>query len=101
MDFKPVLFLAGLIPALPALAENAADNYQGDTMVITTSHKLFPNSSIATPKFSLYKEDIEKINAPTADDIVRGAPGIQVRRRFIGDTNGVVSTRGSTNFQTA
>jgi len=41
------------------------------------------------------------MNAPTADDIVRGAPGIQVRRRFIGDTNGVVSTRGSTNFQTA
>jgi iron complex outermembrane receptor protein len=32
---------------------------------------------------------------------VRNAPGIQVRRRFIGDTNGVVATRGSTNFQTA
>ena len=101
MDFKPVLFIAGLMPAVPAVAAQSADDYQGETMVITVSHKLFPNTSVATPKVSFYEEDIDKINAPTADDIVRGAPGIQVRRRFIGDTNGVVSTRGSTNFQTA
>lgn len=101
MNYKPVLFLAGLLPTLPAAAQPTPDTHQIDTMVITTSHKLFPNTSIATPKFSIGKQDIKKLNAPTADDIVRGAPGIQVRRRFIGDTNGVVSTRGSTNFQTA
>ncbi|HIL39695.1 MAG TPA: TonB-dependent receptor, partial [Methylococcales bacterium] len=45
--------------------------------------------------------DIEKVNLITAEDIVRNAPGIQIRRRFIGDTNGLVATRGSTNMQTA
>jgi iron complex outermembrane receptor protein len=101
MSYKPVLFLASLILALPAVAEHSTEVHQGEEMVITTSHKLFPNTTIATPKFGIDKADIEKLNAATADDIVRGAPGIQVRRRFIGDTNGVVSTRGSTNFQTA
>jgi len=101
VSFKQVLFLAGVTSVLPAMAEQPVDTYTGDEMVITTSHKLFPKTTLATPQFSLDKEDIAKINAPTADDIVKGAPGIQVRRRFIGDTNGIVSTRGSTNMQTA
>lgn len=101
MSYKPVLFIVGLIPALPAVAEHAAEVHQGEDMLITTSHKSFPNTSVATPKFGIGKEDIDKLNTPSAEDVVRNAPGIQIRRRFIGDTNGIVSTRGSTNMQTA
>ncbi len=98
---KPLFICLGALPVLPASAEYVGEVHHGEDMIITTAHKLFPNTEIASPKFEITEKDIEKINASTATDLVRNAPGIQVRRRFIGDTNGVVATRGSTNFQTA
>ncbi len=98
---KPFYICLGVFSTLPVSAEYQGEIYHGEDMIITTAHKLFPNTSIATPKFQITEKDMEKINATTATDLVRNAPGIQVRRRFIGDTNGVVATRGSTNFQTA
>uniref|UniRef100_UPI002600187E TonB-dependent receptor n=2 Tax=Thiolapillus sp. TaxID=2017437 RepID=UPI002600187E len=98
---KYLCLCLGVLPVLPAQAEYVGEIYNGEDMIITTAHKLFPNTTIASPKFEITEKDIEKINASTATDLVRNAPGIQVRRRFIGDTNGVVATRGSTNFQTA
>jgi len=97
---KPLLLLC-MLPSMSANADSATDVHQGEDMIITTSHKLFPNTTIATPSFEISEKDIEKVNVTTAEDIIRNAPGIQIRRRFIGDTNGVVATRGSTNFQTA
>jgi iron complex outermembrane receptor protein len=101
MNSKSTLFLFCLLPSTAAFAEPEGDIHRGEDMVITTSHKLFPNTTIATPSFDIGEKEIEKINVSTAEDIVKFAPGIQIRRRFIGDTNGVVATRGSTNFQTA
>jgi len=97
---KPLLLLC-MLPSVSVNADSSADIHQGEDMIITTSHKLFPNTTIATPSFDITEKDIEKVNVTTAEDIIRNAPGIQIRRRFIGDTNGVVATRGSTNFQTA
>ena len=74
--------------------------YTGETMVITTAHKLFPNTTIATPSFQVSEEAINKTNLITASDAIKLAPSVQVRRRFYGDTNGVTAIRGSTNFQT-
>jgi iron complex outermembrane receptor protein len=74
--------------------------YSGETMVITTSHKLFPNTTVATPSFQVTSEDINKTNLITASDAIKLAPSVHVRRRFYGDTNGVTAIRGSTNFQT-
>jgi len=100
MNIKKAFIPLLLVPASGAMAEHTP-THQLDEMVITTSGKLFPETTIATPSFEITAEDIAKVNLTTAEDIVRGAPGLQVRRRFIGDTNGVVATRGSTNFQTA
>ncbi|MEE9346125.1 MAG: TonB-dependent receptor [Methylococcales bacterium] len=74
--------------------------YTGETMVITTSHKLFPNTTVATPSFEVSDEDINKTNMISASDAIKMAPSVHVRRRFYGDTNGVTAIRGSTNFQT-
>ena len=74
--------------------------YASKTMVITTSHKLFPNTTVATPSFQVTSEDINKTNLITASDAIKLAPSVHVRRRFYGDTNGVTAIRGSTNFQT-
>jgi len=81
-------------------ADIEKDIHRGEDMLITTAHKLFPNTTIATPSFNISKEDLEKTNMTSAEDAIRMAPSVHVRRRFYGDTNGVTAIRGSTNFQT-
>lgn len=100
MNSKKTLLLLSLLPSLPAFAEQNSDIYRDDDMIITTAHKLFPNTTIATPSFNISKEDLEKTNMTSAEDAIRMAPSVHVRRRFYGDTNGVTAIRGSTNFQT-
>lgn len=100
MNFKPSLFLLCALPAISVAAEDESDIYRGEDMIITTSHKLFPNTTIATPSFNVSKEDLDKTNVTSSEDIIRMAPSVHVRRRFYGDTNGVTAIRGSTNFQT-
>jgi len=85
---------------MSVVAEGEKDIHRGDDMIITTGHKLFPNTTIATPSFNVSKEDLEKTNMTSAEDAIRMAPSVHVRRRFYGDTNGVTAIRGSTNFQT-
>lgn len=103
MSYKRLLLLSTLLPSMGAIAaeqEQADEVYQGEDMVITTGHKLFPNTTKATPSFEVNEEDINKTNLITASDAIKMAPSVQVRRRFYGDTNGVTAIRGSTNFQT-
>jgi len=101
MRQKTLFILFGMIPSVSAIAAaDDADIHRGDDMIITTSHKLFPNTTIATPSFNISKEDIDKTNVISAEDAIKMAPSVQVRRRFYGDTNGVTAIRGSNNFQT-
>ncbi|MBL6986383.1 MAG: TonB-dependent receptor [Methylobacter sp.] len=79
---------------------NTTDTYQGEDMVITSGHKLFPNTTVATPSFKVTEKEINKTNLTDASDAIKMAPSVQVRRRFYSDTNGVTAIRGSTNFQT-
>lgn len=85
---------------MPIWADHNEDIYQGDDMVITSGHKLVPNTTVATPSFDMVKEDIDKTNLISAEDAIKMAPSVHVRRRFYSDTNGVTAIRGSTNFQT-
>ena len=82
------------------LALRTDDIYLGENMIITTGHKLFPNTTIATPSFEITEEEINKTNLISPSDAIKHAPSVHVRRRFYGDTNGVTAIRGSTNFQT-
>ena len=56
---------------------------------------------LPTAKFKVKKEGIETINAVTVEDAVRYLPSVEIRRRYIGDPNRVISMRGNGNFQTA
>ncbi len=113
MRNKITLLLVGVLFSTSAMAEEpvsdveqvadleqVADVYHGEDMIITTGHKLFPNTLVATPSFKVDAEEINKVNLITASDAIKLAPSVQVRRRFYGDTNGVTAIRGSTNFQT-
>ncbi len=102
MNYKPLLLVSTLLPSMNVIAEKSPDNeiYEGEDMIITTGHKLFPNTAVSTPSFEVIEEDINKTNLITASDAIKMAPSVHVRRRFYGDTNGVTAIRGSTNFQT-
>jgi len=56
---------------------------------------------IPTSKFKVDRTEIDNINTISIEDTVRYSPGLEIRRRYIGDPNGVISMRGNGNFQTA
>ena len=56
---------------------------------------------VPTSKFKVDRQEIDTINTISIEDTVRYAPNVEVRRRFFGDNNGVISMRGNGNFQTA
>lgn len=62
------------------------------------SDQQFTNPS---PTSVLTPEDFKSINVATTEDVVKFEPSIVIRRRFIGDANGVVGMRGSNMFQTS
>ncbi|KAF3978407.1 MAG: TonB-dependent receptor [Methylococcales symbiont of Iophon sp. n. MRB-2018] len=110
MKFKALHFLSCILLSVPLFADEdtpqavqskmSEEVHHGEDMIITTGHKLFPNTTVATPSFNISKEDMDKTNVTGAEDAIRMAPSVHVRRRFYGDTNGVTAIRGSTNFQT-
>ncbi len=80
------------------------DKYQGEEMVTygTDTDRKFPNTAKATPAYTIDKADVEtKVNATTVEDTVRYAPGVLIRKRFIGDPNGTLGIRTSNSFQSA
>lgn len=100
MKYMYLLLLIGIVPSMSVWADHNEDIYQGDNMIITSGHKLFPNTTVATPSFDIAKEDIDKTNLISAEDAIKMVPSVHVRRRFYSDTNGVTAIRGSSNFQT-
>ena len=43
-----------------------------------------------SPSSTLTQEDIRSINVATTEDVVKFEPSVVIRRRFIGDSNGVL-----------
>jgi TonB family protein len=56
---------------------------------------------VPTSKFKVDRQEIDTINTISIEDTVRYAPNVEVRRRYFGDPNGVISMLGNGNFQTA
>lgn len=65
------------------------------------AHLLFPKTDYATPSFDISKKATQQYNVTTTEDVLRYAPGLLIRRRYIGDPNGNLGIRGSNVFQTA
>ena len=59
------------------------------------------NFTNPSPTSVLNQEDFASINVATTEDVVKFEPSVVIRRRFIGDSNGVVGIRGSNMFQTS
>ncbi len=54
-----------------------------------------------SPVSLLTQDDLVSINVATTEDVVKYEPSVVIRRRFIGDSNGVMGMRGSNMFQTS
>ncbi|WP_303907177.1 TonB-dependent receptor [Thiohalomonas denitrificans] len=59
------------------------------------------SADLVSPSTRITDVEVESsINAATVEDFVKYEPSMVVRRRYIGDTNGVAAIRGSNMFQT-
>ncbi len=54
-----------------------------------------------SPSVTITDLEVEGINATSVEDFIKYEPSLVVRRRYIGDSNGVVGIRGTNMFQTA
>ncbi|TVS17570.1 MAG: TonB-dependent receptor [Gammaproteobacteria bacterium] len=62
--------------------------------------RLFRDTTVVSPTSRLTAEDIGRINVATTEDAISLEPSLVVRRRYIGDPNGVIGIRGANMFQT-
>lgn len=86
--------------ATPALAETAAE--APSDIVVTASLEDRELQTLKTPALGvgIGEEQIAAINAINAEDVVRYAPGLIVRKRYIGDANATLSFRNMHTTQT-
>jgi len=109
---KKCLLLLGVVYLPSGIAAESAqhdkhhkgDKYEGEEMVITSTvtDRKFPNTAKATPTYTIDKADVDtKVNATTVEDVIRYAPSLHMRRRYIGDQNAMIGIRGTNILQTA
>jgi len=60
---------------------------------------LFSDTTQISPTSTITSEELAFTNITTTEDAIAYEPGLVVRRRFIGDPNGVIGLRGSNEFQ--
>ena len=63
------------------------------------SERLFRDTQRVSPTRTVTAEDLDAVSFITSEDAIAHQPSIVVRRRFIGDPNGVIGIRGSNPFQ--
>ncbi|MDG1026626.1 MAG: TonB-dependent receptor [Gammaproteobacteria bacterium] len=84
-----------LVTSFPATAQDQIEEIH---VWGSDSDQRFGNLS---PTSLLTPEDFRSINVATTEDVVKFEPSVVIRRRFIGDSNGVLGMRGSNMFQTS
>ena len=70
------------------------------TEAITVFGEGQKETNYVSPKSILLPQDLEPITVHTTEDLVKYEPSVIIRRRFVGDANGVMGIRGSNMFQT-
>ena len=67
--------------------------------IIIVGDRLFRDTTDVSPTSVITAEDLTAINMSTVEDALMYEPNLIIRRRFIGDPNGVIGMRGSNMFQ--
>lgn len=98
---KTPLAIALSIALLPpaVLAEENATKL--DELVVEGEAQAEPTTHYTSPSTRITEIEVEGVSVTTVEDFVKYEPSLVVRKRYIGDSNGVVGMRGSNMFQTA
>ena len=68
--------------------------------ITVIAHQVFKDTTVVSPTSSITAQQLEAISITTVEDALAHEPSLIVRKRFIGDPNGVIGMRGSNMFQT-
>jgi iron complex outermembrane receptor protein len=101
MNDKKILALAItlILNSRLGLAEETVTNL--DDLVVKGEAVSEESTHYTSPSVTITDLEAEGINVTTVEDFIKFEPSLVVRRRYIGDSNGVVGIRGSNMFQTA
>ncbi|MBL8328559.1 MAG: TonB-dependent receptor [Rubrivivax sp.] len=92
--------LLALASGMSVCAAHAQDVLPQETIVISGSRTAInPNTPAATD--SIDRARLADLNIANPEDSIKYLPNIGTRKRYIGDRNGGVETRGTNNRQTA
>jgi iron complex outermembrane recepter protein len=102
-----ISFSALVLVHFSALAEyrqpqnnQVPDSDDSEKLVIWgESNEKKPTDS-ASPRSLVTLEDMLSINATTSEDLLKHEPSLVIRKRYIGDSTGIIGIRGSNMFQT-
>ena len=102
----PLGVSALLLVSSPAFAEKpaetAVDESSGPTIVVTGTLDSRELQSLETPALGIAidADQIRAINAINSEDVIRYAPNLIVRKRYVGDANATLSFRNMHTTQT-
>ena len=92
-SFFKTLVILNLIGGIANAAEDEIEE------ILIVGDQLFRDTTDVSPTSVITAEDLIAINMSTVEDALMYEPNLIIRRRFIGDPNGVIGMRGSNMFQ--
>ncbi len=78
--------------------ENTGFSDEVETVTVIAD-RLFQDTTVVSPTSVVDQAVLDSISVQTIEDAIAYEPSLVVRRRFIGDPNGVIGIRGSNVFQ--
>jgi len=98
---KTPLALALSFALAPCLSVAAETTSKLDELTVEGQSTQAPTTHYTSPTTRITDIEAESISVTTIEDFVKYEPSMVVRKRYVGDSNGVVGMRGSNMFQTA
>lgn len=86
-----------VFPVLLVLGSAAVSANELETISVSDQSAL--DSQPAALATHLTREEIRDVNTADSEDVIRYQPNVMVRKRFIGDRNGLLTFRDMHNFQ--
>ena len=86
--------------ASEANSSESPDDGDSNEVVIWGKSEESKKTNTSSPTSVLVPEDLISVNATTTEDLLAHEPGLIIRKRYIGDSNGTIGIRGSNMFQT-
>jgi iron complex outermembrane recepter protein len=101
-DMRSVACSAALIITAPAIAEEAPPaSADAESVIISAERDSAVPHNTPSPTFGISEAALQSITVVNTEDALKYAPNLHVRKRYIGDNNGVVSVRSTSSRQSA